>query len=84
MYPFWIIELLKIVTELHGTSISMIDKRMRTIPVLFEAILPLRFNHRLWDLSTVRDAIMMVRNDRVQNRLDEDAAAEEKLHGDQY
>ena len=59
------------------------DKRMRTTPVLFEAILLLRFNHCLWDLSTVRDAIMMVRNDRVQNRLDE-VAVEEKLHGDQY
>ena len=58
------------------------DWTMRTTPVLFEAILLLRFNHRLWDLSTVRDAIMMVRNDRVQNRLDENAAQEE-LHGDQ-
>ena len=41
------------------------DKRLRTTPVLFEAILLFRLNHCLWDLSTMYDTIMMVRNDRV-------------------
>ena len=53
------------------------DERKNTSPLMLEALLFLRVNERLWDASTVKQAMHMARNDRIEKKLQEELGHEE-------
>ena len=52
------------------------DERKNTSPLMLEALLFLRVNERLWDASTVKQAINMALNDRIEKKLQEELGHE--------
>ena len=52
------------------------DEQKNTSPLMLEALLFLRVNERLWDASTVKQAINMALNDRIEKKLQEELGHE--------
>ena len=48
------------------------DERKKTSPLMLEAVLFLRVNSRLWDVQTVKQALHMSRNERIDRKMQED------------
>ena len=50
------------------------DERKKTSPLMLEAVLFLRINSRLWDVQTVKQAVHMSRNERIDQKIQEENA----------
>ncbi len=50
----------------------LIDNRKSMTPLLFQAVLFLKFNSTYWNECTVKEAMDKVKSEKVQNRLKED------------
>ena len=48
------------------------DNRKNTSPVLFESLIFLRMNSRLWDVHLVKEAFHMMRSEKARDRIEED------------
>ena len=50
------------------------DERKKTSPLMLEAVLFVRINSRLWDVQTVKQAVHMSRNERIDQKIQEENA----------
>ena len=53
------------------------DERKKMSPLMLEAVLFLRVNCRLWDVQTVKQALHMSRNERIDRKIEEDENAQD-------
>ena len=63
----------KFVSRLWSIATNVLtDERKKTSPLLLEAVLFLRANSRLWDVQTVKQALHMSWNERIDRKMQED------------
>ena len=53
------------------------DERKKMSPLMLEAVLFLRVNCRLWDVQTVKQALHMSQNERIDRKIEEDENAQD-------